>query len=80
MGKHRQLPGGYVQTAELCEAERDVNEAMSVMQTIVNTVSLPAQALTLMLKVVFLLVRALASIHSAREIARGARGQQAEDE
>lgn len=67
------LPGGNNYTAELCEAERDVHEAMSLMETIVKTVTLPAQALTLMLKVTFILFRALSSVQRAREISRQSR-------
>lgn len=80
MGKHRQLPGGYTQVADLCEAERDIHEAMGIMELIVKTVTLPAQALTLMLKVTFVLFKALTSIQRARDIARGARGQGSEEE
>lgn len=66
----RRIPGGYQQTADLCEAERDVNEAMSLMQGIVNTVKLPAEALVLMLKVTFILVHALSAIHRARAVTK----------
>lgn len=71
----KRLPGGYAQTEKLCDAERDINEAMSTMQLIVNTITLPAQALTLMLKVTFILFRALTSIQRARDISRNARNQ-----
>jgi hypothetical protein len=77
MGKR--VVGGYTQIADLCDAERDVTEAMTAMQALVNAVALPVQALTVMLKVVFLLVRATTAIHRAREISRNTRTERDEE-
>ena len=67
------LPGGYNQVADLCEVERDVNEAVGLLQVLVNTVKLPAEALTLLLRIMFVMFKALTSVQRARHISRNSR-------
>lgn len=62
------IPGGYEQVADLCQAEQKINESLSLMKGITNTIKLPAEALTLMLRVVFVLVDALSAIQRARAV------------
>lgn len=72
MSSHLKHPrtGGRAQTAVLVEAEDDIHQSLKLLEGIVNTLSLPVEALKVILRVVFLLMRALAGINRAKEINR----------
>ena len=60
-------PGGYAYRNELNAAERDVTEAMHAMESVTEP-SLPPKVLSALLKVSFLLFRALLHVRTARDI------------